>query len=71
MNLALHAPCELECAVAEREQRVVLAATDVLAGMEMRAALTYDNVARMNELTGKSLDAKSLRVGIASVARGA
>ena len=43
MHATLHATRELQRAVAQSEQRVVLAAADVLAGMELGAALTDDD----------------------------
>ena len=41
---------ELHDAVNEGVERVVLAHADVVAGVELRAALTNDNVARLSEL---------------------
>ena len=49
VHATLHAASELEGAVAQREQGIVLAATDVLAGMELGAALTNDDVAGVRE----------------------
>ena len=71
MNLALHATREVDATVAQSEQRVVLAATDVLAGMELGAALTNDDVAGANMLTAEHLHAESLCVRVATVAAGA
>ena len=37
------------------KERIVLADADVGAGMEMRAALTHENIAREHELTVRAL----------------
>ena len=71
MNLALVAACVLDRSVTEREQSVVLAAADVFAGMEVRAMLTHQDVARRYNFAGKLLATKALRVGIATVTCGA
>ena len=70
MNLTLETLGVLHRAGNHRKQRIVLAATDVLTGMEMRAALANENLARVNNLTGKTLAAKTLRVGITAVTTG-
>ena len=70
MDATLHALGEDQVTVALREQRVVLAATDVLAGMELRAALAHDDVASLHVLAGELLHAQSLCVGIAAVTGG-
>jgi hypothetical protein len=44
-------------AVGSREQGVVLAEAYVVAGMEMRAALTHDNVAGFDGFAAEALDA--------------
>ena len=62
VNLALHATREVDATVAQSEQRVVLATTDVFAGMELRAALTNDDLARLDLLTGEHLHAQSFCV---------
>lgn len=67
MDLALETLGVLHRAGNHREQRVILATTDVLAGMEVRAALANEDLARVDNLTGKTLAAKTLRVGIAAV----
>ena len=41
-----------------REEGVVLAATDVVSGVELGAALAYQDVARDYNLTAKFLDAQ-------------
>ena len=71
MHATLHAASKLEGAVAQREQGVVLASADVLAGMELGAALTNDDVAGANMLTAEHLHAESLCVRVATVAAGA
>src|SRR5699024_7714788 len=49
---------ELHGPVYESEQRVILADTDVLAGVVDRTALTDDDVAGLCELTAEQLDAE-------------
>ena len=49
------------------EQGVVLAAADVQARMDLRAALTDKDVARRNGLTVRTLDAQALGLGITAV----
>src|ERR1700677_3710756 len=56
-------------AVGEREQRMVLAHADVFAGMELRAALTHDDVAGFNRLAAENLHAETLSRRVATVAR--
>ena len=46
--------------IGEREQRVVAADTHIAAGMEMRTALTHDDVACSRGLAAKDLDAETL-----------
>ena len=70
VDAALDAVGELQRAVAQGEQRVVLAAADVLAGMELGAALSHDDVAGADLLTGEHLHAKALSAGIAAVTAG-
>lgn len=67
MNLAASALRELNGAFAQSEQRVVLAAADVLAGMEVSAALTNDDVASDNMLATIALHAKTLCAGVATI----
>src|SRR5690606_20264811 len=55
----------------EREQRVVLATADVVAGVEVRAALTNDDLAGVDDLAAEALHAQVLGVRVATVARGA
>ena len=61
---------ELDLAVYEREQRVVAAATHVLARMNARAALTDENVAGKNELPVGAFYAEPLRVTVSAVLGG-
>ena len=51
------------------EQGVVLADTDILAGVPLGAALARDNVAGETRLAAKQLDAEALTAGVAPVAR--
>src|SRR5699024_6419703 len=49
------------------EEGVVLATADVVAGVELGAALTHEDLARVDGLPTETLDAESLGVGIAPV----
>jgi hypothetical protein len=53
---------ELNVAGDEREQRIVFALPDIFAGLVLRAALTNDDRARVDELTAETLYAKPLTV---------
>ena len=50
------------------KERIVLANADVGAGMEMRAALTHENVACEDKLTVRTLRTETLGMAIAAVA---
>ncbi len=52
-----------------REESVVLAATDVGAGLERCATLSHDDAAAVNHLAAEDLDAESLRIGVATILR--
>ena len=54
-------------AVLEGEQSVVFAHSDVFAGVDFRAALTHNDVARQNKFVAEFFDAQTLCVRIASV----
>src|SRR5690606_9462542 len=56
------ADVEFDLAVHQREKRVVLADTDVDAGMELGATLTDDDRACRDQLTAVGLDAKPFRL---------
>ena len=58
---------ELDLAVDQSEQRIVLADTDVVARMDVRASLANENVASQNELTVCALGAEALGLGITTV----
>src|ERR1044072_1889519 len=60
---------KLDHAVDEREQRIVLAAADVLARLPLRPALPREDVAAQNDFAAKLLQAESLRVRVAAVTR--
>jgi len=53
--------------VGDGEEGVVPAASDVLAGMKVRAPLAHDDVARPHPFAAISLDAETLGVGIPAV----
>ena len=61
---ALH---ELDGAVSEGEQRVVLATTDVLARHDVRATLTNDNLTGLDGLAAEDLRAEALSRGVTTV----
>ena len=54
-------------AIHQSKQGIVAADAHVLAGMDMGAALTHQDVAGQNELTIGALDAQTLRLGVAAV----
>src|SRR5262245_3255978 len=60
---------EFHATIGEREQRVVLADTDVAAGMPLGAALARENIAGDDALAAEQLDAEALRIRVAPVAR--
>jgi hypothetical protein len=55
----------------KREERVVLALTDVFSRLVLGAALAHQNGAGIDELPAEALDAQPLTVRIAAVCRGA
>ena len=58
---------ELHCSVDDGEQGIVSAHHDALAGFEVLAALTHDDVAWPNDLTIIELDAEVLWVAVPPV----
>ena len=62
---------ESEDTVAGRKERIVAALADIGAGMDLGTSLTNQYVAREDELTVASLDAKTLGFGISAVLGGA
>src|SRR5438067_6155855 len=60
---------EFHVAVDQREQRIVLTTTDVLAGSPLCAALPCENVSAQHALAAKLLKSQPLRVRIATVPR--
>src|SRR5690242_21633209 len=60
----LHGPAD------QREQRVIAAAADPVAGVEVRAALADEDLARVHDLAAVTLDAEALGVRVAAVAAG-
>src|SRR5947207_14397045 len=65
------AALEFDDAVLQREDRVILAETDVEAGLILRAALANDDRARGNELAAVHLHPAILRIAVAAVLGGA
>ena len=62
---------ELDGTVNQSEQGVILADTNVGAGMDVGASLANQNVASLNELTVSTLAAQTLGLGITAVLGGA
>src|SRR4029077_18436721 len=60
----LHRPAD------QREQRVVAAPAHTLAGVEVRAVLADDDLARVHQLAAVALDAEALGLGVTAVAAG-
>src|SRR5207302_11460412 len=60
---------ELDVPFFEREQRVVAAHADLVAGMELGAALAHDDVAGDDDLAAVFLDAEAPARTVAAVAR--
>src|SRR4051812_9752039 len=61
---------ELDRTGCEREQRVVATAADVVARVEVRAALADDDLAGVDDLAAEALHAEALGVGVAPVLGG-
>src|SRR3954469_12085703 len=61
---------ELHCARDQREQRVVATAADVVARVEVGAALADEDLAGVDLLAAVTLDPEPLGVGVTPVARG-
>src|SRR4051812_14935229 len=61
---------ELDGACGSREQRVVAAAADVEARVEVGAALANEDLAGLDDLATETLHTESLRVGVTPVAGG-
>jgi len=55
-------PFELDNAFDQGEQRVILAAANVVAGMDLRAVLPIDDVAGLDRLTAEFFAAQPLAV---------
>src|SRR5579872_4498426 len=67
IGATLEALAEMHAAIAEREKCVVLTHSDILAGPELRSALTHDNVAAGDGLAAKNLHAEPLARRVAPV----
>ena len=67
VNPTLGATRVLDRAGNHRKKRIVLATSNVFAGMEVRSTLADEDFARVYGLPCKALAAKALSVGIASV----
>jgi hypothetical protein len=63
-------PAELHGPADQCEQRVVAAAADAVARVEVRTALADEDLARVHELPAVTLDAKALGLRVAAVAAG-
>src|ERR1044072_8900167 len=60
---------KLDDAINQCEQRIILAATDIVAGFPLGAALARDDVAAENSFTAKLLETEPLRLRVATVTR--
>src|SRR5437764_444455 len=60
---------EVDDAVDLREEGVIAADADVLAGVELRAALADEDRSAGHELAGEALDAEHFRLRVAAIAR--
>jgi len=60
MYLALQTARKLDGTVGKREQRIVSTASDEIARMKVRAALTNENGSRRNDFTGETLYSETL-----------
>ncbi len=60
---------EFDNAVTQRIQCVILAHTDILAGIVLRAALTNDDVASNGSLSTEKFHSESLTSGLTTVLR--
>src|SRR5690606_37599395 len=69
-DLAAALRSELDRTGREREQGVVPAASDVVAGVEVGATLTHDDLTGVDELAAEALHAEALRIGVAAVLGG-
>jgi hypothetical protein len=56
------ASSELDRTRSKGEERVILATADIVTGVEVSATLTHDDLAGVDLLTTKALDAKTLSV---------
>ena len=68
-DLAAALRAELDRARGQREQRVVPAAADQVARVELGATLADQDLAGADDLAAEALDAEPLSVGVAAVAR--
>ena len=58
---------KLNGTVNESKERIILTDTDVLAGVDVRASLSYDDIACNNRRTVSFLDTKALRFTVSAV----
>ena len=63
-------PTEADGSLNQCEERVVLAATNLVAGLEVRATLANDDGSGLGGLTSVQLHSAKLRVGVATVLGG-
>ncbi len=71
VHVVLLALLELNNAVCEGKQSVILAATNILARGNVRATLTNDDLPSLDCLATKNLGAKTLRARVTTVTRSA
>jgi hypothetical protein len=59
--------CEADVAINQREDRVIRANANILAGVEFGSTLANDDVARYDQLAAKFLDTETPASGVATV----
>jgi hypothetical protein len=52
----------------QREQGVIAATADTVAGVEVGTALPHDDLASIHQLAAEPLDAEPLRIGVPTIA---
>jgi len=63
-------PVKVNITVRQSEERVISTYSNPLARVILRPQLPDQNITRLNELTGESLDSSPLGVGIATISAG-
>ena len=66
-NLAASFGTKFDVARCESEQRVIVTASDIGAGVEVGTTLANNNFAGFDNLTTEALDAEVLSIGVATI----